>query len=197
MRAGRSQKALDPLSLMEEQKSKGSRLRSQKLQFQTHQDNASTMPSSTVKTSTMYIAIFDGHEAAANFSRNLKCLPDKDFSKLVKAVDESISKAAMKDVTMLVTFISDVFFPDTDFDNLIHHLNANKNVKKIVTKMPDCIVLATNEGFIVTIRLIGAKKFTGLESESEEDDSFEVAEDLTQKMSGLDTFSNYYSTPRK
>ena len=100
---------------------------------------------------------------------------------------------------MLVTFCSNVYFPDTDFEMLINHITADKDVKKLVCVMPDCVVFVTNKGYTITIRLVGPKKLVDMsDATANNDGSFEVEVDLSQQVRGLPSVkTNYYATPRK
>jgi hypothetical protein len=74
------------------------------------------------------------------------------------------------------------------FGSLVSFLETHREFKRVASTMPDSIVVVNNEGFIVTIRLIGSKKFVDFEdnSNAEVDNSFESVEDLMQKVLAIE-----------
>jgi hypothetical protein len=131
-------------------------------------------------TKEMHIAFFD-HSTPKAFSSSFSPLSKGSLAKLISAVDHAIDLGATKDVTLIATFCSDIIVQDEEFASLLSFLETHGDVKRIATTMTDTITAITDDGFIVTIRLIGCKKYVDVCSRKV-DDSFESVEDLTQKV---------------
>jgi hypothetical protein len=136
-------------------------------------------------TKEMHIAFFDSKPKV--LSNAFSPLADGSMAKLLSAVDHAIELGATEDITMIATFCSDIFLPEEKFLSLASFLETHGDVKRIASTMADSIVAVTDEGFIVTIRLVGWKKSVEIGKEtSAVDDSFESVEDLTQKVLGIE-----------
>jgi hypothetical protein len=143
-------------------------------------------------TKEMHIAFFDSKPMA--FNKAFSPLSEGSMSKLISAVDRAIETGATRDVTVIATFCSDIFLPDKAFASLMSFLETHGDVKRVASIMQDSIVVVTDEGFIVTVRLVGTKKFVEVESGNTGavDSSFESVEDLTQKVLAIEK-----CTPRR
>jgi hypothetical protein len=144
-------------------------------------------------TKEMHIAFFDSTPQA--FNQSFSPLSNGSMAKLISAVDHAIDLGASKDMTLIASFCSDIFLPDENFSSLLSFIETHGDVKRIASTMPDAIVVVTDEGFIVTVRLVGCKKFVPVEvarSSSGVDDSFESVEELTQKVLAIEK-----CTPRR
>jgi hypothetical protein len=130
-------------------------------------------------TKEMHVAFFD----AKAFNSAFSPLSEGSLAKLISAVDHAIDLGATKDVTLIVTFSSDIFVQDEDFASLVSFLETHGDVLRITSTMADSIIVVTDEKFVVTIRLVGCKKFLDIGGPPKQvDDSFESVEDLTQKV---------------
>ena len=145
-------------------------------------------------TRHMHIVTFEG--GPDNFPSGFKALPDKDVDKLVQAVEHAISCGAMGDTVQVVTLCSDVYLTKEDLDSLLSKMKSMPDITRITALMSDLIVALTTRGFVVTIRIVGARKFVETEV-TETDDSFEETADLSQRVANLTTESHPYATPRK
>jgi hypothetical protein len=146
-------------------------------------------------TKNMHISFADGLATDGSFADHFIPLPKSDFQRLLKAVDDAIGRGAMMDLTVIITFCSNVFFDDIDFADLVEHIKITNGVRRITTAMPDLISVLHTEGFMVNIRLVGTKKFVQVvvgEGTTLED-SFESVENLTQQC----TMISMHCTPKK
>ena len=132
-------------------------------------------------TKEMHVAFFD-HSTPKKFNSAFTPLTKGSLAKLISAVDHAIELGSTKDVTLIAAFHSDIFIQDEDFASLVSFLETHGNLKRIASIMADTITVVTAEGFIVSIRLIGCKKFVDIGAPPKVDDSFESVEDLTQKV---------------
>jgi hypothetical protein len=143
-------------------------------------------------TKEMHVALFDLKPKACN--NNFSPLSEVSMAKLISAVDYAIDLGAAKDITVIASFCSDIFLPEEKYLSLVSFLETHRDVKRIASTMNDSIVVVTDEGFIVTIRLVGWKKVVDVADKrnSEVDNSFESVEDLTQKVLAIE-----HCTPKR
>jgi hypothetical protein len=157
------------------------------------QETSYSMPLTTncrtmgFSTKEMHIAFFD-HSTPKAFSSAFSPLSSGSLAKLISAVGHAVDLGETKDVTLIATFCSDIFLQDEEFASLMSFLETHGDVKRIASTMPDALTVVTAEGFIVTIRLVGCKKFVDDvdHCHSEDDDSFEAVEDLTQRVLAIE-----------
>jgi hypothetical protein len=147
-------------------------------------------------TKEMHVAFFD-HSMPKAFNSAISPLSKGSLAKLISAIDHAIDLGATKDVTLIATFCSNNLLQNDEFASLVSFLETHEDLKRIASTMADTITVITDEGLIVTIRLLGCKKFGGLGGDDEdevddEDDSFESVENLTQKV-----LASEYCTPRR
>jgi hypothetical protein len=145
-------------------------------------------------TKEMHVAFFD-HSTPKAFKEAFVPLSEGSLAKLIAAVARAIDQGEKDDVVLMATFCSDIFLPDEQLASLMSFIETHSEVNRIVSTMSDTITLVTADGFIVTIRLIGCKKFIDTSApppKAKTDDSFESVEDLTQKVLEIEK-----STPRR
>jgi hypothetical protein len=138
-------------------------------------------------TKEMHIAFFD-HLTPKAFNEAFDPISEGSLSKLISAVDRAIDLGETGDVVLMVTFSGENFLHNEQLASLMSFIETHSAVKRIASTMTETITLVTADGFVVTIRLIGCKKFNDISTppkanaKAEADDSFESVEDLTQKV---------------
>lgn len=137
-------------------------------------------------TKELHVALFD---QLTPTDKAFTPLSSASLAKLISAVDHAIDLGEQKDVTVIATFCSDIFLQDEAFASLMSFIETHADVKRITSTMSDSVTMVTVEGFVVTIRLIGCKKFVAeahKTASTQVDDSFESVEDLTQRVLGIE-----------
>ncbi|CAB9522792.1 hypothetical protein SEMRO_1341_G264470.1 [Seminavis robusta] len=164
------------------------------------------MSKPSYSTKECHVAVYDeaaGSSIESVYLKKITPISKKSKDLLRKAVRDALERYSLnKDVLIVASLGGYVHWPDDVFVAFVDNLRSLNAAERVACATTDCIVLVNSEGFTVTLRILGAKKFffEGVPDDDSEnsEDSFEMDPNLhSQQVNIVSSFHNMHSTPKR